>query len=283
MILVLNAGGNIGRELVRELKKVSAEFTAAYRSAEQVAAARNVGINAVVADYARPDSLRTALTGAKKAFFVTPPALNLEELEGNVLDAARAAGVQHLVKLSVWGADKGEFVFARPHQAVEKRIVASGIPYTFLRPTGFMQNMLANAAIIKSQGAFYLPAGDARVAEIDVRDIARVAAVTLLEDGHAGKAYELSGPEAMTHTERASIWSEVLGKPVAYGLQPEADWKQTMLGYGLPEWQVDGILDLLRYYQSGKSARVSPAVEEVTGQKPITYRQFAHDYADAFR
>jgi uncharacterized protein YbjT (DUF2867 family) len=283
MILVLNAGGNIGKELVRELHSRSADFVAGFRSAEQVSAAESGGTRAVVADYSRPDTLRAALSGVKKVFFVTPPVLNLEDLEGNVLEAAQAAGVEHLVKMSVWGADTGGFVFAQPHQAVENRIATSGIPYTFLRPTGFMQNMLGNAATIKSQGAFYLPAGDARVAEIDCRDIASVAAVALTEDGHTGKAYELSGPEAMTYTERAKILSEVLGKPVAYVSTPDADWKKTMLGYGLPEWQVDGILDLLRYYKTGQSERVSPAVEEVTGVKPITYRQFAQDYSDAFR
>jgi uncharacterized protein YbjT (DUF2867 family) len=283
MILVLNAGGNIGNELVRELHSRSADFVAGFRSAEQVSVANSEGTKAVVADYSRPETLHTAFAGVKKAFFVTPPALNLEELEGNVLEAARAAGVEHLVKMSVWGADTGAFVFAKPHHAVEKRIEASGIPYTFLRPTGFMQNMLGNAPTIKSQGAYYLPAGDARVAEIDYRDIASVAAVALTEDGHTGKAYELSGPEAMNHTERAKILSEVLGKPIAYVSPPDADWKKTMLGYGLPEWQVDGLLDLLRYYKTGQSERVSPAVETVTGVRPISYRQFAQDYAYAFQ
>ena len=147
------------------------------------------------------------MSRVESVFIVAPPAPNLEELEGNAVDAARAVAVKHIVKLSVWGADLGEFLFAKPHGAIEKRIQASGIPYTFLRPTGFMQNMLANAPTIKSQGAYYALAGVARVAEIDFRDIARVAAVTLLEEGHAGKAYELSGPEAMSHSERAEVLS----------------------------------------------------------------------------
>lgn len=282
MILVLNAGGNIGSELVKELQGKGADFAAAFRGAQQVEEARAKGLNAVVADFARPESLDAAMGGVDHVFVVAPPAPNLEELESNVVTAAKKAGVSHLVKLSVWGAVEEATIFGRPHRAVEKKIEASGVPYTFLRPTGFMQNMLGNAATIKSQGAFYLPAGDAKVAEIDFRDIARVAAVALTEVGHVGKAYDLTGPEAMTNAERAAVLSEVLGKPVSYVSPPDADWKQTMLGYGLPEPQIEGILDLQRYYKAGNSERVSPAVEEITGQKPITYRQFVKDYKAAF-
>jgi uncharacterized protein YbjT (DUF2867 family) len=282
MILVLNAGGNIGKELVRELQARGAEFTAAYRSPEQVQTAQQSGLKAVTADFAQPETLDAALSGVEKVFVVAPPSPNLEEMESNVVQAAQKAGVRHLVKSSVWGAESEAFLFGRPHRAIEKKIEAGGIPYTFLRPTGFMQNMLSNAAIIKSQGAFYLPAGEARVSEIDYRDIAKVAAVTLTEDGHIGKSYDLTGPEAMTYAERAKVLSEVLGRPITYVSPPDADWKATMRGYGLPEWQVEGILDLIRYYKTGNSERISPAVEEVTGSKPISYRQFVEDYKEAF-
>src|SRR5262249_51205358 len=106
--------------------------------------------------------------------------------------------------------------------------------------------------------------------------------VALTESGHIGKAYELTGPAAMTHTERAAVLSEVLGRPITYVSPPESDWKQMMLGYGFPEAQIDGIIDLLHYYQSGKSERVSSAVREITGADPIDYRKFAQDYAGAF-
>jgi uncharacterized protein YbjT (DUF2867 family) len=283
MIVVLNAGGNIGSELVTLLKERGADFVAGYRSAERAAAATASGTRATVADFARPETLRTALTGASAVFYVCPPAPNLAELEGNVVDAARSAGVKHLVKLSVWGADEGEFLFARLHGEVERRIIGSGIPYTFLRPTGFMQNILGQAATIKSQGAFYLPGGDARVAEIDYRDIARVAAAALLEPGHEGRAYALTGPEAMTYAERATVLSDVLARPVSFVPVPESDWKGMAVSSGLPEWQADGIIDLSRYYRSGASGRVSPDVEQVTGAPPRTYRQFVTDYAGALR
>jgi len=283
MILVLNAGGNIGTELVRELASRGAEFTAAYRAPEDVEAAQATGLKAVEADFSRPETLEKALNGVQKLFFVSPPGQRLEEFEGNIVTAAQKAQIAHVVKMSVWGAEEEAFVFAKPHRAIEKQILATGLPYTFLRPTGFMQNMLGNAPTIKSQSAFYAPHGDARVAEIDFRDIARVAAIALTEDGHLGKAYDLTGGVAMTMAERAEVLSETLGKTVSYVMTTEADWKATMLGYGLPEWQIDGILDLNRYYKAGHSERVSSAVQDVTGDPPRTYRQFVEDYIQAFR
>jgi uncharacterized protein YbjT (DUF2867 family) len=282
MILVLNAGGNIGKEVVRELQERGAAFTAAYRSSQQVAEAQQAGLKAVAADFSRPETLDAALSGADRVFVVTPPLPNMEEMESNVVAAAQKAGVRQLVKLSVWGAESGAFLFGRLHRAVEKKIIAAGIPYTLLRPTGFMQNMLSSAPTIQAQGAFFLPAGEARVSEIDYRDIAKVASVALTEEGHLGKAYDLTGPEAMTNAERAQVLSEVLGRPIAYISPPDADWKATMLGYGMPEWQADGILDLQRYYKAGNSERVSPAVEEVTGSRPISYRRFVEEHREAF-
>lgn len=283
MILVLNAGGNIGKELVRELKERGAEFTAAYRSQEDIAAAQAEGMRAVEADFRRPETLDKALSGVQKVFFVSPPVPQLAEWEGNVVRAAERARVAHCVKMSVWGAEEGSFLFAKPHQAVEQQILAAGLPYTFLRPTGFMQNMLGNASSIKSQNAFYGPTGAARVAEIDFRDIAKVAAVVLTEAGHLNKAYELTGGEAMTMAERAQVLSEALGRTISYVAPSDADWKQMMLGYGMPEAQIDGILDLSHYYLAGNSERVSPAVQEITGAPPISYRQFVRGYIEAFR
>ncbi|MBA3441303.1 MAG: SDR family oxidoreductase [Pyrinomonadaceae bacterium] len=283
MILVMGASGNIGKEVVKGLSARGAQFRAAFRSAEQAIEAGKNGTKAVILDYAKPETLEATLLGVEKVFFVTSPLPNLAELEGNVVDATQRAGIKHLVKLSVCGAPGEDFKFSLPHRAVEKKIEASGIPYTFLRPNGFMQNMLANAPTIKGQGAFYLPFDDARVSQIDVRDIGAVAATVLTEEGHEGKAYELSGPEAHSNAERAEILSEVLGKTVTYVSPPDAEWKAMAMSFGMPEWQVDGIIDLAQYYKAGKAERVSPRVKEVTGQEPIPYRRFVEDHAQAFR
>lgn len=282
MILVMGASGNVGREVVKELSARGAQFRAGYRSAEQAVEAGKTGTKAVILDYAKPETLGAALQNVEKIFFVTAPSPNQAELEGNVVEAAQKAGIKHLVKSSVWGAPGEDFVFGRLHRAVEKKIEASGLAYTFLRPNGFMQNMLGNAPMIKGQGAFYFPTGEARISEIDVRDIGAVAAAVLTEEGHEGKTYELSGPEALSAAERAEVLSEVLGKTVTHVSPPDAEWKQSAMSVGLPEWQVDGIIDLAHYYKTGKAARVSPSVKDVTGREATSYRRFVEDHAQAF-
>jgi len=174
MILVTGASGNIGTELVKELSRRGEKFRAAYTSKEKAEKARTAAFEPVVVDFGKPESLAAALAGVDRLFLLSanPPS------ESPVVRAAKAAGVGRIVKLSVFDAPAESFGFGKAHRAVEKEIEASGIDYTFLRPNGFMQN-LANqqAASIKAQGAFYFPAADTRISHVDVRDIARVAAV----------------------------------------------------------------------------------------------------------
>jgi uncharacterized protein YbjT (DUF2867 family) len=197
--------------------------------------------------------------------------------------AAKAAGVGRIVKLSVFDAPAESFGFGRAHRAVEKEIEASGIDWTFLRPNGFMQN-LANqqAASIKAQGAFYFPAADTRISHVDVRDIARVAAAVLTSSGHSGKAYELTGPEALTYGEMAATLTRVLGKPVSYVAISDDDFRKAMAGMGAPAPLVEALVDLFAFYKRGAAARISPDVANVTGQKAGSFEQYARENAAAF-
>ena len=282
MILVMGASGNIGRELVKELTAQGATFRAGYRSDEQAAEAKQSGIASVILDYAQPDTLEAAFEGIERVFLVSPPSPHLAELESNVVTAAKQMDVRHIVKLSVWRAEDG-YTFAQPHYEIEQMIRASGLNFTFLRPNGFMQNMLGNAASIQSQGAIYMPEGDTQVSEVDVRDIAQVAAAALTGAGHEGQTYTLSGPESLTNAEKAQRLSEALNKPVAYVPLPDAQWKGALMGYGVPEWQVDALINLIHFYQTGAASEVTPWVETVTGHPPISYRQFLQDYKPAFQ
>jgi uncharacterized protein YbjT (DUF2867 family) len=116
-----------------------------------------------------------------------------------------------------------------------------------------------------------------------VRDIGRVVATILTTPGHAGKAYELTGPEALTYAERATILSEVLGRPIHYVSPPDADWVTGLTASGVSEWLAEGMLDLMHYYQKGKAARISSAVEQITGKAATPFRQFVEDFATALR
>ena len=185
------------------------------------------------------------------------------------------------MKLSAIGTRAA--TFPRHHAESEDRIKASGVAWTFLRPNGFMQNMVIyNAGTVRGQNAFYGSAGDGKVSQVDLRDIGAVAVRVLTEDGHTGKTYTLTGPAALSNSEIAAILSSVLGREIRYVNLLPNQMKQALLGAGMPEWNANGIIDLEALYREGGATTVSPDAERVLGRKPIAYQQFAHDYASTF-
>ncbi|TAH34874.1 MAG: SDR family oxidoreductase [Planctomycetota bacterium] len=282
MILVTGPGGTVGSQVVKALGSAKARFRAAYFSSEKAEAARVLGVDAVVIDYRRPDTLRAAFRGSDRLFLLGPSAPDQTQLELNAVEAAKAAGVRHIVKLSVLRADEEQFVIARIHRPVEKAIEASGLAWTFLRPNGFMQNFVTYMGdTIRTEGAFYSACGEAKISHVDVRDIAAVAAKALTEPGHAGKAYMLTGPEALTYDEMASVLSKVLGRPIRHVNLPPADLKVAMLAAGAPEWYADMLLDLERYYREQQAGRISGDIKQVTGRDPRRFLQYAREHAPA--
>lgn len=233
-------------------------------------------------DYTKPETVRAALNGIEKVFLVGPPAADVAQLEAKFVEAAKSSGVKHIVKLSALGGRKA--IFPSLHRDSEENIEASGIPYTFLRPNGFMQNFVTyNAGTIQAQSAFYAAQGNGAVSHIDIRDIAATAVAVLSESGHVGKAYTLTGPEALTNDQIAEKLSRVAGRSIRYvSLSPE-ELKQALLAAGMPEWSVNAILDLQRLYREGGASQVDTTVERIIGRGAITFDNFARDYAGAFR
>jgi uncharacterized protein YbjT (DUF2867 family) len=281
MVLITGATGTVGRELVKQLHAAKAQFRVALQSPQKVARAKSEGEDATILDYETPQTFGPALDGIEKLFLLSPPGRTA--LEAPLIDAAKKTGVKHLVKLSVYGAPGEDFLFGREHRAMEKKIEASGVPYTFVRPNGFMQNYVSNfGATIKQQGAFYLPARDSRYSMIDVRDIAAVSVAVLTSNSHVGRAYTLTGPEALGNSEVAGKLSHAMGKEVKYVAISDDDFRQAVGSAGVPAAMSEAVLDLMHYYISGKAARVTNDVEKVIGRKPNSFDQFARDHVQAF-
>jgi len=282
MILVTGASGNAGGAVLKEVLKTNRPVKGMYRSPADAAKA-SVEVGAVIADFADRGSLGRALEGVEAVYLVCSPVRELVELEGNMVDACQAAGVRHVVLNSALGAGDYRKSFPSWHRRVEDKLSASGLDYTIVRPNSFMQNILTYyASSIRTEGAFYAAMGNARTSFIDVRDVAAVAARTLTSPGHAGKTYELNGPEALTYGEVAEKITQASGRRVQYVDIPVAQQKQAMLDQRLPDWLATALLDLQAYYTGGKGGEVDDVISTILGRAPRTMDQFLADFADSF-
>ncbi len=282
-ILVTGATGTVGSLLLEKLSAANAEgVRALVRSHSKAESIKAGGAEAVLGDLSRPETLTSALEGVSKVFLLTSPGERQRELEGNVIEAARRAGISHLVKLSATGAGPNTPPLINNHYLIEQEIERAGIPYTHLRPNGFMQNMFMFAPTIKEQGRFYGPLGEARVSYVDARDIAAVAAAVLTGGGHEGKAYEITGPQALSYKEVAQEFSSVLGKEVQYVDVPLEAARSSMTGMGMSAWLADALIGLFEFYREGRAAHVTNTVRELTGQEATTFRQFVREHVEAF-
>src|SRR3989475_10735395 len=224
MILITGASGNVGREVAKQAVAVGLKMRATFQS-PAVAAKAPAGLEGVIMDYAKPETLRAALRGVEQIFLVHTPGRDLPALEANFVKEVRAAGRKHIVKLSALGGR--ESMFPSGHRDSEENIEASGLPYTFLRPNGFIQNLVNyNAGTIRSQNAFYGCQGNGAVSIIDIRDIAAVAVIVLAATGHEGKSYVLTGGESLTNEQIAEKISRVAGRKISYVDLPAAELKK---------------------------------------------------------
>lgn len=284
-ILVLGATGNVGSQVVKQLSAIGANVRAAVRSPRKAEALKGNGVSLTEFDTDKPETVQAAFQGVDKVFLLTPLLPNMVELSANLVEAAKKAGVKHIVKSSGMGAEaEPGITVTRWHRQTEKAIEASGIAFTFVRPNGFMQNYANfSGPSIKTQNAFYLPVGDGKVSYIDARDIASVATVALTQQGHEGKAYEITGSEALSNQEIAEIISQAVSRKINYVDVSEDAARSEMKQAGMPEVLVEATVELYDLYKAGYASEVTPAVEQVTGKKPISFEQFVRDYVDAFK
>lgn len=291
-ILVTDATGTVGREVVKQLLNATrkSNIKAGGRSIENVKEVINSDrVESLQIDYNKPDTVKEALKDVDKIFLLTPWQADLVGVESNLLNEIKNAGnIKHIVKSSVIRADADPGITgSRLHRQVEKIIEASGISYTFLCANFFMQSFTNFfPQKIKEQGIFYLPAGDGKISFVDVHDIAAVAveALTNNNDGrHNRKAYNITGPEAISFGHAANILSEHVDKKISYVSISEDDARKGMNDIGWDEWTINFFIELYGIMRLGYLSHVSSVVEEVTGKRAISFNQFAKDYAEAFR
>src|ERR687887_176533 len=284
MILITGATGRAGGATLTHLCSKGVPVRALVRNAAKAALVAGPQVETVIGDLAQPRSLESALDGVTSALLVSPLDPRQVELQGNFIDATKRAGRVHVVKISGLGTALDSPVRSgRWHAQTEAHLEASGLPFTHLRPLFFMENLLRFAQAMAQTGEFAAALGEGKVAMIDVRDIAAVAVAALTMDGHTGKAYTITGPEALSYDDVAKKLSLLTGKPVSYRDVPSAVVRQRLLETGMPEWYVEVQMDFHAALREGGASIVTDTVESVTGKPPRSFEQFAHEHAALFR
>lgn len=273
--LVTGAGGNVGREVCAELLRRGVPLRAAARD-ERDAAAVPGGVTWVPFDFMRPETYAAALEGVDRVFLMRPPHMAEAAAFDSFIVAMRAAGVRQVAFLSLLGVEKNPLV---PHHAIEKRLRESGLGWTMVRPAFFMQNLTTTHLADLRAGCIVVPAGNGRTSFIDVRDIGAVAALTLAEDGHVGKAYSITGGEALTYDECAALLSEASGRRIVYTRPSGREFARHMAAQGFPPDYVRvmrGIYLVCRLHMAG---RITDELPRLLGRPAITFARFARDSA----
>ncbi len=217
MILVTGATGTTGKEVVKQLSTKGIALRALVRDPDRGHKILGPGVQIARGDLGDRASLDAAVDECDSVFLLSSADPRQVELQGNVIEAAVRGGARRVVKLGALGASADSPIsLARAHFQTEQQLAGSGLQYTNLRPTMFMQNMFMSAATIQSEGKIYAPMQNGKVSFVDARDIASVAVAALTEERHDGETYDITGGQALSHADLAGVFSEVLGREVTY-------------------------------------------------------------------
>ena len=278
-VLVTGATGNTGSLIVGLLRERGIDVRALVRDQSKAASLREQGIEVVSGDLDDPASLAEVVAGVEKIYLVTWNGPTAEQQRKNVVDAAKHAGMPHVV---VGGALGPKSRIIEQVDAANQYLQASGLPWTILQPTLFMQNVMSAKATI-AQGQLYWDLGEGRVPAIDVRDIADCAASVLTTDDHEGKSYDLTGPEAISFYDMAATLSKELGHEISYVPVPTEAAKESLMSMGYSEWIADGFGELMAGFAMNWAAdKTTNNVEKLSGHPARSFAQFARDFRDYF-
>lgn len=278
MVVVSGATGNVGRPLVEQLLVMGCPTRVLVRNEAKVA---HLGdrVEKVVGDLDVPESLEPAMQGADRLYFVTAKTDQVV----NLLEAAREAGVKHVVKQSTIEADRG----LGPglwHRQQEELIKSMGFQWTFLRPTMMMVNTINWwSATVRAQHAVFFPGGHGKVAPVDPRDIAAVACAALTDQDHVGQTHEVTGPEVLEIRQMVEILGNALGTPLRYVNVPTLFAVLWLRRFGMSRRLVKALAETLGALRRNEYAYTTDVVERIGGIQPTTFQSWCLDHAASFQ
>lgn len=283
-ILITGATGNVGVNVVNELRRREQQLIAFVRDPKKAKLKFGDGVQTATGDFSDRKSIRNALKGVSRLFLCCSNSPMQVEFENNVIDEAADSGIEFTVKLSASGAETGsELAFWDWQGKIEKHLNDSGLSGAILKPSNYMTNIFAAAETIKKTGMIFAPLGDAKISMIEPRDVADAAATVLTENVPQGKSYIITGPQALTYTEVAETLSEITGRKIEYVNVPDETAKDGMIKSGMPEWLAEQLIILSKKLREGIASETTETFKEITGREPRSFAEFARDYAGSFQ
>jgi len=279
-VLVTGATGNTGSLLVPALLRAGVDVRILVRDEAKAKSLKDLGAEVVLGDLDRPETILPAVKNVDKIYLLTWNGETQLQQAKNVIDAAKASGNPHIVRHSMWGPENSRII--KQGYKIEEMLKASGLPWTILKPTFYMQNTMMAAQTISSDGVIYWDMKDGKLGMIDVRDIADAAFAVITGKGHEGKEYILTGPEAISFGDLAKTFSDVLDNDVKYVNVPGEASLQAMVGMGVPEWIAKGYVELSEGFSENFANSTTRNVETLTGHPARSFEQFANDFAQLF-
>lgn len=283
MILISGATGGIGGEVCKILKQANTPFRAMCRKQEQADSFHKKGMDAVLGDFDRPDTLPAAMKGTDTMFLVTPPTPEQFAQETAAIDAAKHAGIGRIVKISASdGNVRSPVPWARTHALIDHHLRGASIAWTILKPTAFMQNFLWFKDPI-AKGFLPQVTGKGSVSWVDTRDVARVAATVLTEDRHESATYFLTGPETFDMKVAAKRLSAAAGHKVRYLDLPTPVFRAILRLTGNSRWMANGLVVQFADVVAGHHD-IDPSfeIERLTGKPAHSFTDFVRDHARQF-
>jgi uncharacterized protein YbjT (DUF2867 family) len=279
-VLVTGATGNTGSLLVPALLRAGVDVRILVRDEAKAKPLKDLGAEVVLGDLDKPETILPAVKNVDKIYLLTWNGETQLQQAINVIDAAKKSGNPHIVRHSMWGSENSRII--KQGYKIEEILKESGLPWTILKPTFYMQNTMMAAQTISSDGVIYWDMKDGKLGMIDVRDIADAAFAVITGKGHEGKEYILTGPEAISFNDVAKIFSNVLDTEIKYVSVPGEAALQSMVGMGLPEWIAKGYVELSEGFSENFANSTTRNVEILTGHPSRSFEQFVSDFARVF-
>ena len=284
MILITGATGKTGSATAKSLGEQGERFRALIRNEEKKEGLESIGGEVVIGSIENTDVVNQSMQGVKTVLVLLPNSESQLALEKQLVDSAKQAGVERIVKMSsIEATPDATSPIPKLHLESEEYIKQSGLAWTMIKPNFYMQNLLASAGTIKDQGKIFLPMGEGKTGMIDTTDVGKVIAKVLSEDGHESMNHEITGPEILSFYEVAEIFSKALGKQVDYVDVPMDAYKETLGQFLTNQWHLDAVIDLFKGIAEGGIEDKTNTFNELTGETPKSLSQFLAENSFIFK